>query len=539
MVYEPRTIYKRGDNKYILVMATSASGMHLLYIEHNHRHQYAALPELKVDDIGYVEFDRIYFVPWIKLNNRIKTSVYKKMCNRQYNAIVTTLSNMFTGNIVKYNNVFMYADEVPIEKVDEIEPTDVAKPDPPVENLGDEEIAVPAPAEGTGVEEPRSNKADTKEEDAIANNEATHEVPPAESVDHEEESVPMTDDKKLALPKEDIPEMNPLIIKEDDGSITYDLLYKPRSNSTSGSDSKYPAKRKKATNKSTSVRRRFTEDEALGIAASTTPAIVSRYGLSSSQASVARLNARKLFDFETKKRTTMCVKEIIIECESVEEAASKLNMPVCRVLDYKANYAANDNATTDGNDKLHAYVDNIIASRDYTKLHEFFATSNHDICEQFNATTAATSNERIRVYHELALNPLYPVFGVDAFNPDLEKQLQSARTSGKSIILLDIYKKIMELWDVYYRTINIHSRFLNGIDDATKYVNEENMDYFMSMVWNRFNRKRLIDSRIFSATQKAAIKNNDLYQFCTRFIVGPDNGRVSLGQFRKTRLKAK
>ena len=538
MVYEPKTIYKRG-NRYILVLSTSSAGMHMMHVGHKDI-LYSKFPELEIDDIGYIEFGKIFFVHWKELNRRIETSVYKKMSERQYNAVVSVVSSMFTGDVIKHNGTFMYADEVPIEKVDEIEPTDVAKSDLPVEDLGGEEIAVPVPAEDTGAEEPQSNEADTKEECPITIDESTHEVPDTvESIDREEKSVPMTDNKQLALPKEEIPEMSPLIINEDDGSITYDLLYVSRDNSTNGSDSKYPAKRKKSVNKPIPARRRFTEDEALGIAASTTPAIMSRYGLSSSHASIARRNARKLFDFENKKHAMCNVKEIIIECESVEEAASKLNIPVCRVLDYKANYAANDNATTDGNDNLHAYVDNIIASRDYAKLHEFFTTSNHDICERFNATIAVTSNERIRVYHELALNPLYPVFGIDAFKPDLEEQLRSARTSNKSIILLDVYKKIMELWDVYYRTINIHSRFLNGIDDAAKYVNEENMDYFMSMVWNRFNRKRLIDSRIFSATQKAAIKNNDLYQFCTRFIVGPENGRVSLAQFRKSKLKPK
>lgn len=531
MIYEPKTIYRRG-NAHILVLSTSSAGMHMVYVG-NRDILYGQFPELKIDDIGYVEFGKIFFVRWKELNRRIETSVYKKMTDRQYNTVIATISSMFTGNIIKYDGAFMYADEALAEKIDEVAPV------LPAETLDDKGISNDAYARGVTMEEEvKPDVADSEKEHPVIIDDLNPEVSDgARSTNNEENSAPAVDDMQHET---GIDNVNHLIVKVDDGSIMYDLLYVQNNNrSTNGSDSKYPAKRRRKNADNSQTRRYFTKDEALGIAASTVSAIVSKYGLNSSHAALVRRNARKLFDFEIKEHNMRSIKKTIDECTSVEEAAAKLNIPVYRVLSYKAHYAVNESATQDGNDKLRTYVNGIIESRDYDNMHEFFTTNNHDISAQFNATISAVYNECTRVYHELALNPLYPVFGIDAFRTDLEDYLKSMRASGKSIILTDIYKKIMELWNVYYRTINIHSKFLNGIDDPRKYVSEENMDYFMSMIWNRFNRKRIIDSRLFSATQKAAIKNNDLYQFCTRFLVEPGAGRSSLCTFRKNKLKAK
>lgn len=286
MHYEARTIYKRG-NDHILVMATSNSGIHLVYIDH--RYQYAMLPELKVDDIGYVEFDRIHYIPWQKFGNRINSVLYKKMSDRQYNTVISMLVNMFTGVIVKHNSVFMYADEVPSKGHNEVdnpstifnssvnENESIPKTEVPTDSV--EEIPVdevneePTPSVEDTVKVDKESV--TIKEDSVDNNDNYHDQLTADTTSIEDER----------------------IVKNNDGSVLYDLLYEEKSVTYDDSRSKYPAKKKSNKKRNAEVvsKRLFTKDEALSIAASATPVIMSRYNLNGTNAAKARRNARRLF----------------------------------------------------------------------------------------------------------------------------------------------------------------------------------------------------------------------------------------------------
>lgn len=246
------------------------------------------------------------------------------------------------------------------------------------------------------------------------------------------------------------------------------------------------------------------------------------------------------FNFEVNThRKTMDYKHMSESGMSVEDIASIANIPLYKVRQYVTLASINKRATCDGNDKLSAYVNELISMKKYEELYNILNMSKYDLCEMYNASSTAVANVRINIYQVLALNPLYPVFGIDSYRADFVDELNSKRKCKSSSINIDIYNKIMELWDIYYRTINIHSKLLSGMMNPMDYVDEDNVDYFMSMIWNRFNRQRITDNRIFSSMQKQSIKNNDLHNFCMRFMVRPSAAYSSLSIIRKKMLSGK
>ena len=510
MHYEAQTIYKRGRS-YVLVMCTSISSIHMAYIDH--KYQYAMLPELKVDDIGYVEFDRIHNIPWYKLGNNVEVSVYRKMSDRQFNAVINALSNMYTGIIINHKNLFMYADEVPEKR--NTTPI-IFEPDV------NEEPSIP------DAEEPTT----FADEDRI---EEANEEPV--SIECENDN---TDTSQCDLSQYDTEMVDECIIENGDGSILYDLLYYEKKSATDNR-SKYPAKKKsKKSNTEQTQRMLFTKDEALSIAVSTTPVIASRYSVDNKTASRLRRNARKLFGFEIDTRCRSIDYKGMLESNMTpEDIAEATNTPLAMVLKYMANHKINKNATSDGIENMRRYVDGLIADKKYKELDDLYSMTKCELCEKYNISSNTYHNIRIKIYQALALNPLYPVFGIDGYDPNLIDKLNSSRKTSTSTIRIDIYNKVMSLWDIYYRTLNNHSKFLSGMINPADYTDADNIDFLMAMVWNRFNRQRITDNRIFSRMQKECIKNNDFYGFCTRFIINPDKAYNILAHIRKKMLAGK
>ncbi len=477
MKFEKRCVYENDRGGYMLILNSTGFGVSIvnLYNPGSGNNPYKNFPELFVDDIcGYVAFDRVVYIPWAKVGTR-HFSLHKKLSKKQFGDIVHYISDFYLGNINPVNTIFGYTEDTEEE---ESKDKDVIN----------------------------RNNGKNVNEHSRDNNTSTVERHADTTTFRKACIIPVHGDAIKDVTK-----------KEDK---YYDLL------STQEKESHYsyskPGSENKDENTTVKIkhslsRKLFSKEECLEIAKSQVSHVAKNYNVPYHKAELMIRNAKKIFspDNNTEQaKVDNRLKEYYAQGLSYEEVCEKLpDIQRSRIENYfKLKSIPKDNVAA-----LKKW-DAIIEKQDVDQLLHTCLNINKFAYEEKCSYNIAQDIVH-KIYDILSLNPFYVVFRNDGYSNDLLDKISSDK-SAQGMINTKLYNKIKSIEEAYRKSYYQHNDILAGFKCIPSEIKDEDAEFFMSIIYNRFNINRTAKStRQYTKNQKEAFDNKDIEKICMTMAV--------------------
>jgi len=287
-----------------------------------------------------------------------------------------------------------------------------------------------------------------------------------------------------------------------------------------------------------SYRRFYTLEETKLIAKMSSGAVASRFNCPRTIATDMVRNAKRILGIPVKFKDTYyrftCYFNEGKTVDDVAEIYPNIKRSIIE-SNYKAWLINGNNETTKfAVDKWN----NIIESKDYNKMIDgFFGHTIYEFGVMEKCTKRDASNIMFNLHNALCINPFVSAgFDKESFDRDALFNIASDALNSSRIedqITAELYDITLRLQKAYIESYNYHSHIKSGEMPIPDSVKESDKDYFMSLIWNRFNRAVVItNERKLSDAQKMAIKNESKRDVALLFMISYDRACRLIRNYR-------
>lgn len=516
MRLERQKIYREKGGSYRLILGETKFGGTFAYL--TDVKAYDNITGTKIDDIGYVCIDRILYIPWNKFHDRGYTE-YRRLSNKEYSAIVHAISQFMLGDISFVNNTFMYKDE--IDSLVETKPEE--KETSPTSA---EEVETVTVESATTTIVTNTLKKSTTEKQSIPINitfDTTTFNPPANNIVEEA--------KKHNIPVAE--EVNETKEKFYDlfSAESNPIRYNTSSNNSNRSNSNQNDRRSNA-----GVKHVFSEDEALAISVMNTNAVMAKYKVRANIATLMIRNAKRIFGFEVKNIDSTRKFASLFKMGYTVEQVSEMTGVALNKVKY---YYERSTFSYDNNTSVEQKWNDIISANNTDLIVNVVCNmSVAEFCKMEKCRMPVGYDVVHKLIDFLSMNPLFCAgFDKMAFDQDsLNEFISTARNSKtkSNMATVFIYEKVMDLYDAYVKSFNHHADILAGVREIPDYVPVEDHEYFLTLIYNRFNPNNITGKdRILNKMQKEVIRNNGSNaDFAKAFMVNPKKATAVKTKYR-------
>lgn len=498
MKLETGCVYENGRGSYILVLNTTKYGCSMVYLNNSTYavDTYKNFPELFIDGTcGAVCFDRVIYVAWTKMSTK-SYNFYKKICKKNYRIIIHYIADYYIGDINMVNSVFDYSESPNNSNKNASSKTN--------DTYSSHHKPNPAKLNKNNKNGETSNKEDTQNNEIIVSRSASTTKFESNTKNNIEIA------KSLNIPiysKDDE--------KDSEGTKYYDLSCKEKYSKTKSYNRVYNTK--PIDNELS--RNIFSEEECLQIALSDVGCVMDKYHVTTIRARTMIRNAKKIFELDNVSTKHSAVKnnlkELFDEGLSVDEICNRLP----DVSRSKVSYYVKVRNICKNNAEAIDKWDKIFANQDIDKILNVVNTTINEFSLSEKCSRHIACTIEAKAHNILSMNLFYTVFGSIAYSNDFYNSIIGDKSKKSREIAKKLYDKVDSIKDIYTKTFYQHSDILIGVKDIPECLNESDKEFYLAMIYNRFNHYTMKKSRILTENQKNSIRNRDTEAVALAFAV--------------------
>ena len=513
MQIEKQAIYKKynknGGQSYLLVLDVQKHGMSFVYLTNKRDNvYYSNIDGLYIGDLDRcIAINRILYTDW----SRVIAKYYEKYRNlsiREMRKITNAVKDLYDGIIVyDANDRMCYSDEL-TEPIKEI--------------ANKEESAI----------DPQSSESVQLQ---------THEDPPSQPIEkpvvdaqlHDAEVEVSVENNIIAAKVETESDSN---IASDSNEEYIDLL---KDNPTT--DEEFLKRKRdggsgvKRHHNNRVHRRFFSETEALHICHMRNLAIMQKYDVPSSIATLMRKNALEYFgesSSENNRSPKNNYSKLFNEGYTVDQVIAMYPDKASKIRHcWKSWYTLRNRVD---NPNYMEVLNSFINDDDDDSMNELIKISNMTnirIVEYFGCSSPSAQIIAGKVQRALSKKSiLFTVFGIrvfdtDEFNKFIEKSQK--RYACANIVTMENYNTCMRLKDIYDATYDIHQDIIIGAKPIPDSISPNDVPKFISIIKRSFTTR--IDNDHIPNIQ-AICANKDAMEYATLMMMDYNNATRSINR---------
>lgn len=503
MKIEKQTIYKKrnkdGSWSFLLVLDVQKRGMSFVYMTNKRDNiRYSSIDGLYISDLDQcVAINRIQYAYW----NRVMVKYYEKYRNlsiREMRKITNAIKDLYDG-VITYdaNDHMCYSDEL-VEPVKET----IIKEEPVAEPQVQPQINKEYPQ---SIEKPVDHVQPQNIELEVSAGESNIEV----RVESDGDIMPDSDEKYIDLLKD-----NPTTDEE--------FLKRKRDGGSGG----------KRHHNNRVYRRIFSETEALCICHMRNLAIMQKYNVSPSMATLMKKNALEYFgesSNENNRSPKNNYSKLFNEGYTVDQVIAIYPDKANIIRHCWKSWNTLRNRTDEPN--YMEVLNSIINDDCVDELIKINNMTNIQIVEYFGCSSPSAqiiSGKVRRVLSKKSI--LFTVFGVRVFDTDgFDKFIENARKryACGNIVTVENYNTCMRLKDIYNATYDIHQDIIIGAEPIPNCISPSDIPKFISIIKRSFTTKI---SNAHIPNIQTICTNNDAMEYATLMMMSYSNATRSIGR---------
>lgn len=538
-IVKPRHIYKDKNNHFRLVLGVTDIGFNYIYLYRTNIYE-----EIKgtcidiIDRDWYACIDRVMYAYTSDIDRK-DLEDFEILDSAEYHAVIQCIHQFYTGDIVFYDEKFIYKDNIKKDKLNKPRITfsipktktdDAIKEEDPIKI----ESIIEDNKKADVIKFVFDGKEWVEDEDNPYVNDIIAEYPPAdlkEILDHARKyNIRFNIDFYSST--------------HEWGEPTFDLLHSISLGNSNGTPSKSRKNsRDSASNNIRNMNIRFSLKDVILLSKMSRIQASNHYGFGISEANIIIRNAKLLMGISPDPRNIYYNFTCYFnEGMTVEEVYEIYKDTISSIAIVQSNY---NRWVVNSNGKNNKVVmdkwNNIINSGEIDVLIDaYFTHTDISFAKQEKCSNKLSTDIRGIIYNILCKNPFVAAgFGSISFDREALHIYASDAINNFDIgsdIVANVYEMTNKLYDVYIDSYDDHSIILaNGKPIPDSIANDELLiDCYKSLLWNRFNRVIRINKRrksSLSHIQIDALETRNTRRVALLFMVDYNGARNIINRY--------